>query len=172
MSKKTKQMTVNAMMAAMCAVLGYLSLDFGNLKITFESLPILLCALMFGPLDGMAVGGLGTLIYQLLRYGVSVTTPLWMLPYIICGLMAGWYARREDFSLSARQIMVTVVLCELLVTILNTGVLYLDSKIYGYYSAAFIFGSLLPRLALCIGKGMVFGAVLPGIIKPVKRSLQ
>ncbi len=172
MSKKTKQLAINAMMAAMCAVLGYLSLDFGNLKITFESLPILLCALMFGPLDGMAVGGLGTLIYQLLRYGVSITTPLWMLPYIVCGLAAGWYARKENFSLSARQVMGVVVINELLITILNTGVLYLDSKIYGYYSAVFIFGSLLPRLALCIGKGMVFGAVLPGVIRPVRRGLQ
>ena len=31
MAKNTKQLTVNAMMAAMCAVLGYMALDMGNL---------------------------------------------------------------------------------------------------------------------------------------------
>ena len=89
----TRKLAADAVLAAMCAVLGALSLDFGNLKITFESLPVLLAALAFGPLDGLAVGGIGTLIYQLLRYGVSVTTPLWILPYALCGLLVGLYAK-------------------------------------------------------------------------------
>ena len=57
-AKNTKKLTINAMMAAMCAVLGYLALDMGSLKITFESLPVLISAFLFGPLDGMIVGGL------------------------------------------------------------------------------------------------------------------
>ena len=44
---KTRQLALNAVLAAMCAALGYLSLDFGNLKITFESVPILIGALLF-----------------------------------------------------------------------------------------------------------------------------
>ena len=79
-NSKTKKLAMDSMLAAMCAVLGYLSLDFGNLKITFESVPILLGALLLGPIDGMAIGGVGTLLYQLVRYGVSVTTLLWILP--------------------------------------------------------------------------------------------
>ena len=59
---KTVRLTTNAMMAAMCAVLGYVALDLGNIKITFESLPVLLAALMFGPVDGMLVGGIGLFI--------------------------------------------------------------------------------------------------------------
>ena len=171
-SQKIKTLSMNAMMAAMCAVLGYLSLDLGNLKVTFESLPILVSALLFGPLDGMVVGGIGTLIYQLLRYGLSITTPLWMLPYVVCGLLAGWYAKKHRFTLSGRQVMVLVILNELLITALNTGVLYVDSKIYGYYSAAFIFGSLLPRIIICIVKAAAFGLVLPGITRAVRHQLQ
>ena len=171
-SQKIKTLSMNAMMAAMCAVLGYLSLDLGNLKVTFESLPILVSALLFGPLDGMVVGGIGTLIYQLLRYGLSITTPLWMLPYVVCGLLAGWYAKKHSFFLSGRQVMVLVILNELLITALNTGVLYVDSKIYGYYSAAFIFGSLLPRIIICIVKAAAFGLVLPGITRAVRHQLQ
>ena len=171
MTKNTKQLTINAMMAAMCAVLGYISLDMGNLKVTFESLPILISALLFGPVDGMIVGGMGTLIYQLLKYGVSATTLLWMAPYIICGLIAGFYAKKKNFSLTNGQIMMIVVLNELLITALNTGVLYIDSKLYGYYSSAFIFGSLVPRIAICVGKAVAFGLVLPALTKAARRQL-
>ena len=73
---KTRKLALNAVLAAMCAALGALALDLNSIKITFESFPILLGALLFGPLDGLAVGFVGTLLYQLLRYGVSVTTPL------------------------------------------------------------------------------------------------
>lgn len=159
------------MMAAMCAVLGYLSIDMGNLKVTFESLPILISALLFGPASGMAVGGIGTLIYQMMRYGISATTVLWMLPYIVCGFLVGWYAKKSDFNLSSQKVMVLVVFNELLITILNTGVLYVDSKLYGYYSAVFIFGSLIPRIAICIGKAVAFGLILPNLTKALRRQL-
>ena len=77
---KTRKIALDSMLAAMCAALGYAALDFNNLKITFESLPILLGALLLGPVDGLAIGVVGTLIYQLIRYGVSATTLLWILP--------------------------------------------------------------------------------------------
>ena len=51
---RTVRLTVNAMLAALCACLGYISLDLGNLKITFESLPVLMAGLMFGPASGAA----------------------------------------------------------------------------------------------------------------------
>ena len=53
---KTGRLSADAMLAAMCAVLGYLSLDFGNLKITFESVPVLVAALLFVLTTGFAVG--------------------------------------------------------------------------------------------------------------------
>ena len=80
----TRQMAADSMLAAMCAVLGAVALDVGNLKITLESVPIIVGALLFGSLDGAAIGFVGTLVYQLLRYGVSVTTLLWILPYVVC----------------------------------------------------------------------------------------
>lgn len=168
---KTKKLAVNAILAAMCAVLGYLSLDFGNLKLTFESLPVLMAALMFGPIDAVAVGGIGTLIYQLLRYGFSATTLLWILPYVLCGLLAGLYARRHGFELSTRQLAFIVFTVSILIFVLNTLVLYIDSRIYGYYSAVFIFGSLPARIAVALGKAAAFTALLPGLMKAARRGL-
>lgn len=169
---KTRHLTIDAMLAALCAVLGYVSLDLGNLKLTFESLPILLGALLFGPVDGLAIGGVGTLLYQFLRYGISATTLLWVLPYALCGLIVGWRALRRGFRLTQRQILALVVAGELLITTLNTGVLYIDSRIYGYYTPAFLFGSLALRLLLCVVKACAFGAVLPGLSGAVRRALR
>lgn len=165
----TKRIAYDAMLAALCAVLGYIALDLGNIKITFETLPILLGALLYGPLDGTLIGGIGTFIYQILKYGFSATTVLWMLPYVICGFLVGLYAKHKKFCLSKIQVIIIVVVNELLITLLNTGVMYIDSKIYGYYSFEYIFGSFFVRLAVCIVKAVVFGIALPYVIKAVKR---
>ena len=168
---KTRQLALNAVLAAMCAALGYLSLDFGNLKITFESVPILIGALLFGGLDGAAIGAVGTLIYQLLRYGVTVTTPLWILPYVLCGLVVGLGSARRDFHPSRWESTVFIVSGELLITLLNTVTLYIDSKIYGYYYPGFILAPLALRLAICVGKAAVFSVLLPQLAGSVGRAV-
>ena len=154
---KTRKLALNAVLAAMCAALGALALDLNSIKITFESFPILLGALLFGPLDGLAVGFVGTLLYQLLRYGVSVTTPLWILPYMLAGLVTGFYAKRRGFSLTAKQTVGIVVAAE--------------AKLYGYWFPGFISAMLLPRGAVCVVKAVVFGLVLPKLCARVRRAL-
>lgn len=166
-----KRMTVISMLAAMCAVLGAISIDLGNLKITLESIPVILGAALFGPIDGALVGFVGTFVYQVIRYGFSVTTLLWMLPYCVCGLIVGFYAKKRNYNLSVKQMILIVVIAELVITTLNTGVLYIDSKIYGYYSAVYIFGTLVPRYLICVGKAVAEGALLPLLIKPIKENI-
>ena len=164
-------LAVNAMLAAMCVVLGYVAIDLGTVKITFESLPILIPGLMFGPAWGAGVGLVGTLLSQLLKYGVSVTTPLWILPYVVCGLVAGIYAKKRGFELTQKQMIFIVVFCELLVTAFNTLALYVDSKVYGYYYAGIILGVLALRLVICVVKAVAFAYVLPMLIKPIKKVI-
>lgn len=164
-------MTRVAMLSAVCAVLGYVALDLGNIKITFESLPVLLAGFMFGPADGMLVGGIGTFIYQILRYGFSATTFLWILPYVICGLLVGTIGRTRNGDIDSRRIMMTVVIAEMLILVINTGVIYIDSIIYGYYSAAYVFGSLAIRIVICIIKSVAFGLVMPMLIKGLRSAM-
>lgn len=167
----TRQLAMDAMLAAMCAVLGYLAIDTGTIKVTFESLPILLGAVLFGPIDGLLIGGVGTGIYQLLRYGVSVTTVLWMLPYMLCGFLVGLYAKKKEFSMTKAETVFIVVFNELLITVLNSGVLFADSKIYGYYFKGLIAGSLMLRLVICVVKAVVFGLVLPMLVNGVSKVI-
>lgn len=168
---KTRQLTLDAMLCALCAVLGYVALDLGNVKLTFESLPILLGGLLFGPVDGMLIGGVGTLIYQLLRYGVPATTLLWIVPYIVCGLIAGAWGRINHFRLERAQTVFLVVCAELAVTGLNTVPIYVDSKLYGYYYPGIILGVLALRLVISVGKGIAFGLILPELIGTIRRVL-
>lgn len=159
------------MLAAMCAVLGAISIDLGNIKITLESVPIILCALMFSPLDAAAVGLVGTFIYQILRYGISVTTALWILPYMVCGLVVGIYAAKRQHKLSLSQTVTIVVIAELIITTLNTGTLYVDSKVYGYYNETLITGMVAIRYAVCIVKAVAVGAVMPTLVKLLQRLI-
>lgn len=168
---KTRQLTLDAMLCALCAVLGYVALDLGNVKLTFESLPVLLGGVLFGPVDGMLIGGVGTLTYQLLRYGVSATTLLWIVPYIVCGLIAGAWGRMNRFRLERMQTIFLVVSAELVVTGLNTVPIYVDSKLYGYYYPGIIAGVLALRLAISVGKGIAFGIILPELAGTIHRIL-
>lgn len=164
MRKNVKQLSTNAMLAAMCAVLGAVSLDLGNIKITLESIPVILGALLFGPADGAIIGFVGTFVYQVLRYGFSATTLLWMLPHVVCGFIVGLYAKKKSFNLSVVQTFVITVIAGLVLTTLNTGVMYIDSKIYGYYSAVYIFGSMLIRYISGIAKFVAIGVLMPPLV--------
>lgn len=166
----TKQLAMDAVLAAVCAVLGAFGADFGNLKITFEGLPVILGALLFGPADGLAIGGIGTLLYQLLRYGVTATTPLWILPYMLCGWLVGRLGKRGAIEDSPLRLGALVLAGEGLIFLLNTLVLYIDSKIYGYYSPVFIFGSMPLRALLCVLKAVLYTAVLPTLLKVLRKA--
>ena len=58
---------------------------------------------------------------------------------------------------------------ELLITLLNTFALYVDSHIYGYYTPTFITGVLGLRLTICVVKAVAYGVVLPAVLTPVRR---
>ncbi|HIT31573.1 MAG TPA: folate family ECF transporter S component [Candidatus Enterenecus stercoripullorum] len=172
MNLKVKQLVTIAMLAAICTVLSYFSVKFINFEFTFASIPVHISGLLFGPVDGMLVGGVGTLLYQLLSYGVTATTLLWVLPYALCGGLVGWAARRKDFRLSRVQTVALAVCAELMITLLNTGSLYLDSHIYGYYTPSLIAGVFLLRLAVCVGKATVYGMLLPEVVRPLRRAVR
>ena len=168
---KTKTLANNAILSAMCVVLSYLSIDLGNIKFSLESLPILAGALLLGGWNGGAVGLIGTLISQLLRYGLSVTTPLWILPHVVCGFVVGVYAQKMDFRLSPRQAIGIVIAGELAVTVLNTLALYVDSRVFSYYTPTLITGLLAARFLYAVGRAVVYGALLPPLLERLRKNL-
>ena len=149
------------MLAAMCAVLGYVSVDLGNFKFTFESFPILLGALLYGPIDGMIVAFIGTGIYQILKYGLMSTTILWIIPYVIYALMIGLLRKKNWWPV--------IIISGIVLTVLNTGVIYIDSIVWDYYTFAYVFGSFIFRLIASIIKSVVFTLILKKIWNSIKK---
>jgi ECF transporter S component (folate family) len=144
---KPKRLVTNAMLIAMYVVLSLVAtINLGNMKLTLDSLPIIIGAALFGPVDGMLIGLLGSFTNQMLTYGFSATTLLWIIPAGVRGLLIGLYAKHHNFDMSFKQTQFITISSALIVTALNTAAMYIDSKIYGYYSFAYVFGGILPRI--------------------------
>ena len=86
----TKRIALDAVMIALFFVLSTASIRIGNtFKITFDSLACLLTAMMFGPIDAFLVGFLGEFMSQMLGFGFTATTLLWVLAPAVRGLLIG-----------------------------------------------------------------------------------
>lgn len=160
------------MLIAMYFVLAqYFSIKLGNMKFTLDSLPILVGASLFGPVDGLLIGLCGSFLDQLMGYGLMPTTVLWIAPAAIRGLLVGLYAKSHRYEMSTKQTVFITVSTALLVTALNTLVMWLDSVIYDYYSFAYIFGAVPTRIVAGILTAVVFAVILPKLLPPLRRFL-
>ena len=86
---KTKRLVLDALLIALFFVLSSAAVTIGGIKLTFASLPGILAAMLFGPIDGFVVGFLGAFLEQMLHFGFTPTTLLWILPPAIRGLLVG-----------------------------------------------------------------------------------
>ena len=94
-----------------------------------------------------------------------------MIPAGVRGLMIGAFAKRCKFNMTLPQTVLITVLSALVVTALNTAAMYLDSKIWGYYSYAYVFGKIIPRIISGILTSVIFGVIVPKILPPLRRNL-
>jgi ECF transporter S component (folate family) len=173
----TKRMALNAVMVALYIALSTLAIPPGGLKLTVEHLPVIITAVLFGPLDALLVGGLGELINQMLTFGFTPTTILWMTPAMFRGLSMGLCAKflAKYAGLNAViekklpiAFLVICVISGLICSLLNTFTLYVDSKMFGYYSYAMVFGVLWVRLAT----SAVSSVLMAVVAKPVTVALR
>jgi len=77
----TRKMVTIAMLTAVYVVLNFAgTVRLGWINISVASLPVIVGAMLYGPVGGLLVGLLGAFMGQLLTYGVTATTILWILP--------------------------------------------------------------------------------------------
>lgn len=169
MRVNTRRLTANAVCIALFVLLSYISIDLAFLRLTFAAFPIIVSALLFGWADAMAVGAIGEFIHQLLAYGLMPTTVLWMLPAFVRGLIIGLYAQRRGFALSMRQTAMIVLVSSLVVTALNTLVLYLDAAIIGY-PVALNFARIVLRFVSSAVTAAIYTAVAPQTVRLIQKS--
>ncbi len=169
---QTRKIAVAGMLSAMCAVLGYISIDFANLRFTFVSFPIYIGAFLLGGPSGFLIGFTGNFIYQLLKFGITATTALWIIPYAVAGFIAGCYAKSRNFSMSTKQIIFILIVCEVMISVLNTVSFFLDAHIYGYYNPVTMFGAIPMRFVNTFVRAILYSAVMPSVLHAVKRVTQ
>jgi ECF transporter S component (folate family) len=168
-----KKLVLNAALAAMYFALSFISIKLPNMKISVSGLPVLIGALMFGPLDGFLIGLVGAFLEQLFSsYGLSPTTVLWVLPVAIRGLLAGAYAKHKGFELKQSQVVFITIATALVLTVLNTASLYADSKIWGYYTYAYVFGSIVWRFIAGVITAVVFSVILPPLLRLIRKNIK
>lgn len=172
-----KRLALNAVMVALYFALSMMAVPIGGFKLTFEHLPIILCAAFFGPLDAVIVGALGEFINQMLTFGFTPTTILWMTPAIFRGLSMGLGAKLAPKRFGKAALLETkvpvsfvayCVISGLICSLLNTFTLYVDSKMYGYYSYAMVFGVLWLRL----GASAISSVLMSVVTKPLAHTLR
>lgn len=162
------------MLIAVYIVLSILTpIKLSNFKFTFEAFPILVAGLLLGPVDGLLVGAIGSTIYQLLfsGYGITPTTPLWVLPHALSGLIVGLYAKYKKYDLDFKHIIFISIISALLVTTLNLLALYVDSKMFGYYSKTLVFGNIIFKIITGIVLSIIYSSVLPKLLAFLKKQL-
>ena len=100
-----RRLAADAMFAAMVTVLAAAAIKTGNLKITIEAMPVFLGALMLGPVDGMVIGGIGTLLaaFGLLNAFQGFLSLMSALIPPLAGVLIASYwivgkGKRENFS--------------------------------------------------------------------------
>ena len=177
MSRKKEfliKLCISSIMAALFVVFDMLSIKISNnIKITFGGLPILIVAFLLGPLWGALTGFVGAFVGQLLSFGLSVTTLVWVLPAAVRGIVAGYLFILLAKKLKERYgIMISVISSSLLVTVLNTLAIYIDSKVFGYFSLEVVFGATAFRLISAVLTSVAYILLIIPIYKAVKKIMK
>lgn len=164
-----------ALLAAMYLPLSlYAAVQVGNVRISFGSLPVVAAALLFGPLDAVIAAMVGEFFKQLLTYGVTYTTVLYLIPPALRGLVVGLGSiaalrlgggRLEDRRTACYAVCVAAAVCT---TVGNTLVNWLDSVLMGYYFPGLILGDLAWRLIV----GVVNAVLMASLAMPLVRLLR
>lgn len=169
-----KRICIDGMLAAIYCVLSVASFSIApNVQITFAGLAIAVAAMAFGTFDAVFIAFIGAFISQLRSsYGLTITTPLWMIPPMLRGVVIGVVAdiffhkksRLEDHPVIAS---ITIVSAAIVVTASNTLVMYLDAVIIGY-SYTWVWLQTLIRF----GVGILEAGLIAAISIPVVRALR
>ena len=174
------RMCVNAMLIALYLVLATMAIQVGGLKFTFEHFPVVLCAVIFGPVDAILVGGIGEFINQATsQYGLTITTALWILPILVRGLLVGICSKplkrelAKKISNKAKVPILFFVVCIIsgvVASLFNTMAYYIDSKLFDYYNPVLVFGALPGRVLTSIITSVAFCVIIIPVVYALNKA--
>lgn len=154
---------------ALYIALSFLTIRLQYQEITFKGLPVIFASIVGGPIDGIFVATFGEFINQVIGpYGLTPTTPLWILPHVVRALIVGLMMRNKNPQENRIYWGITVVISGLAVTLVNSGVIYVDALIFEY-PAALTFLTIIIRAATGITVSIVYAIVIPLLLRPLQK---
>ena len=178
MQKTVSRICGDGMLLAVYTVLSIITIKITpNLQITFTGLAIILACVLYGLPDALLVATLGSFISQLRStYGLTITTPIWMIPPILRALVFGLVYDlylKHHIKLEDKKIMFIIyaVIAGLVVTLANTGAIFLDAYIFEYPVAMAIIESIMRFVSSILSSLAIAFIALPIIYALNKAGL-
>ena len=178
----TRRITYNAIFIAIYVVLRYFNIPLGDsFRFTMGPFAVILCSLLYGPIDGLIVGFVGEFLSQILGpYGLTSTTVLWCIGETLRGFSLGLCAvlflkkwLRSSQRPTGNQIATLMCCCGLtsiLAALGQTLALYVDSNMFGYYRFEIVFGVLIWRILVYIVVAVACGYLSLPIIAALRKA--
>ena len=139
MKRTISRICGDGMLLAMYIVLSTLTVRLTpNLQIAFTGLTVIMAVVLYGLPDAILIAALGSFIGQARgAYGLSITTPLWMVPPILRAVVFGIAYEiflKKGIKLEDKKVLFIVfaIIAGLVTTIANTGAIFLDAMIFEY----------------------------------------
>lgn len=173
-----KRIAIDAVLIALYFGLSWAAVEIGGVKLTFVGLASIIAAMVYGPLDGFLVGLLGAFCEQMLKYGFTATTLLWLLGPAMRGLIVGCAKLIFKQSMSTEKLLknrrpfvffAVSIFAGLVVSTLNTAAFYVDAKLFHYYTYELIFGVFWLRLLLGAASSLAMALVTLPILAGVQQ---
>lgn len=161
------KMTLLGFSLALFVVLNYASFNLQFIKFSVKGLPIIFISVVYGPLEGVLVAAFGEFFCQLVSpYGLTPTTPLWLLPWIAQALIVGFMFKQKNVKTHLVRWIITVVLCCIAVTGLNTLAIYLDALVW-HYPHLLTQINIILRFVNSLVSAVVYILVVPFLFQPL-----
>ncbi|MCI9157127.1 MAG: folate family ECF transporter S component [Lawsonibacter sp.] len=165
-----------ALLTAMMVLLKRtIAIETPYFKFNFASLPIMLAAMLFGPVEGMVVGLLGEFIAQITGpYGLAPTTVLYVAPAAIRGVVVGLgavWCRRTGKRIESRPVACYAICVAgaVFTTLGNTVSIWLESVMY--HTEFMVHVPFLPgRFATGIATAVIVTTVCIPLVHALRRS--
>ena len=171
-NKKVYTICIASMMAALSIILDVLSVRTDATKFTIYSFPLLLSGFLFGPWIGLLSGLTSGLISQIILYGFSITTPLWVIAPILWGFLSGiLFHKVQKKRETLLSISLTILITSLCVTLFNTLAIYLDGLIF-HYPTPYVITQLGLRFLTSLGLSAAYIALVYLILPNIRPLLE
>ena len=172
-TKNIKKLCGSAVMAALFVALEYLSATLGKMlfsdsyQLPLGCFPLLLAAVLYGPLWASGAAFVGAFLSQVITYGVDWSTLLWILPTVIYTLSAALlyiaFRRNNNRLLLGAEFFV----CSIILSVLNVAVNYIFNYVQNLSNAL-----LKVFLPIKLGFGLVFAFVFAVIVPPIVNRIR